>query len=196
MSILPQEHPSNVTVTPTAGAAINAANAATTWKAKVDVGAGVNEFTVSATQANVPQGQTAQSTTRTLQVPVGSIPGGDAAYQYDADGNMLTDGQRTYTWDAENRLVAVVIPSNGRVEFSYDAFNRRAYEAVKPDGVNATRQLTMMWEGLTVVGQLDGAKLGGSVRISTIDGTRELRRRGRWHEVSESNMLVCDNLSD
>ena len=28
-------------------------------------------------------------------------------YTYDADGNLLSDGRWTYTWDGENRLVGL-----------------------------------------------------------------------------------------
>ena len=50
---------------------------------------------------------------------------------YDADGNLTGDGRFTYTWDAENRLVAVeelVCPTNRslrRVEYAYDHQSRR-----------------------------------------------------------------------
>ena len=50
----------------------------------------------------------------------------------DLDGNLTQDGLWTYTWDAENRLTAVVangtVPDAGKrkVEFTYDHQGRRA----------------------------------------------------------------------
>ncbi len=48
---------------------------------------------------------------------------------YDRNGNMLSDGVKNYTWDAENQLIAVtpVNPSEGsqRVEYTYDWRMRR-----------------------------------------------------------------------
>ncbi len=48
---------------------------------------------------------------------------------YDKNGNLLNDGVRAYTWDAENQLVAVtpVNPTEGskRVEYTYDWRMRR-----------------------------------------------------------------------
>ncbi|KAA0689409.1 hypothetical protein DTW90_31365 [Neorhizobium sp. P12A] len=32
-------------------------------------------------------------------------------YSCDVNGNLLSDGQRNYSWDAENRLVAISYPS-------------------------------------------------------------------------------------
>jgi YD repeat-containing protein len=41
---------------------------------------------------------------------------------YDADGNLLSDGQRNYAWDAENRLVGISYPGQpGKATaFAYD----------------------------------------------------------------------------
>ncbi len=58
-------------------------------------------------------------------------------YTYDQDGNLLTDGRFTYTWDAENRLIGIGsnsgnIPEASRVKlaFSYDYMSRRVSKAV------------------------------------------------------------------
>jgi hypothetical protein len=42
------------------------------------------------------------------------------AVRYDADGNTLTDGSNTYTWDARNQLSSLTgAPSDS---FTYDGF--------------------------------------------------------------------------
>ncbi|GAB4240677.1 MAG: hypothetical protein Kow00109_15880 [Acidobacteriota bacterium] len=46
-------------------------------------------------------------------------------WSYDAAGNVLSDGQHSYTWDAENRLAAV----DGTVTYAYDGRGRRVKEA-------------------------------------------------------------------
>ena len=59
--------------------------------------------------------------------------------QYDDDGNLIQDAGWTYTWDAENRLIAaemrdVSVPASvdlRRVEFSYDAKGRRFERRLK-----------------------------------------------------------------
>jgi RHS repeat-associated protein len=52
---------------------------------------------------------------------------GNSSFTYDADGNLLSDGMRTYQWDAENRLLSV--GSNNQVgkqtSFSYNGIGRR-----------------------------------------------------------------------
>jgi len=57
------------------------------------------------------------------------------SFTYDADGNLIEDGQFEYTWDAENRLIAVAPvsqPVNGdkKLEFVYDYMNRRVRKEV------------------------------------------------------------------
>ncbi len=54
---------------------------------------------------------------------------GAAAYIYDADGNLTDDGTATYAYDAENRLTQVVTGAT-TVQFTYDAFGRRASKSV------------------------------------------------------------------
>jgi RHS repeat-associated protein len=63
------------------------------------------------------------------------------SFTYDLDGNLTSDGQWTYGWDAENRLVSMqtvgaclqAIPNfpAQRLEFAYDAAGRRIRKIVK-----------------------------------------------------------------
>ena len=54
-----------------------------------------------------------------------AVDGGTRAY--DPAGNLLSDGQRTYAWDAENRLIEVRDQATGALvaSFTYDGFGRR-----------------------------------------------------------------------
>jgi RHS repeat-associated protein len=57
-------------------------------------------------------------------------------YTYDADGNMLSDGRWTNTWDAENRLLPMTslssAPSGSQLQlaFTYDYMGRRIQKLV------------------------------------------------------------------
>jgi len=57
-------------------------------------------------------------------------------YTYDADGNMLSDGRWTNTWDAENRLLSMTslssAPSGSQLQlaFTYDYMGRRIQKLV------------------------------------------------------------------
>ncbi|HEY1525710.1 MAG TPA: RHS repeat-associated core domain-containing protein [Candidatus Angelobacter sp.] len=54
---------------------------------------------------------------------------GPASYTYDDNGNVLTKtdstGTTSYTWDFENRLASVRLPSGSATIFKYDPFGRR-----------------------------------------------------------------------
>ena len=50
---------------------------------------------------------------------------------YDADGNMLTNGVWSYTWNGENRLIKAENAASGmKLEFDYDYMGRRIYKKV------------------------------------------------------------------
>ncbi len=59
----------------------------------------------------------------------------------DERGRVVDDGERTYEWDALDRLVAVEV-GEVRVEYTYDVDGNRVAEAVRgPDGDVETRRL-------------------------------------------------------
>jgi YD repeat-containing protein len=86
----------------------------TEWRKKEIAAAGQNTFSLKATE-DAPPGFVPQVLNKTITVNIQPEP--QISYQYDADGNMLTDGITSYEWDTENRLVAVTSSPMGRVEF-------------------------------------------------------------------------------
>jgi RHS repeat-associated protein len=60
-----------------------------------------------------------------------TTPGGGVSPTYDANGNLLNDGNRGYSWDARNRLTAVP----GAASFSYDGLDRRQSSTVNGNAV-------------------------------------------------------------
>jgi RHS repeat-associated protein len=88
----------------------------------------------------------------------------DTAFTYDGNGNMTSDGTRTFEWDAENRLVAVTILATGhRSEFGYDGFGRRV-EITEKDNAQVTQDTKYVWEG------------AGIVESRSADGSTSLQR--------------------
>ncbi|KAA3445852.1 peptidase C39 [Mesorhizobium sp. SARCC-RB16n] len=68
------------------------------------------------------------------------------ALSYDANGNLLSDGQRNYSWDAENRLVGISYPGrpDNFTAFAYDGLNRRTRITT---GGGATVATSYIWCG-------------------------------------------------
>lgn len=51
----------------------------------------------------------------------------------DANGDLTSDGTRTFEWDARNQLVAINVGTH-RSEFAYDGLQRRVRVADKENG--------------------------------------------------------------
>ena len=107
--------------------------------------------------------------------------------QYDDDGNLVQDACWTYTWDAENRLIAAEMRDVGlpasvdlrRVEFSYDAHGRRFERHVKvkstPTGSTVrgttwqeTSHVRFWYDGWNLVAETDNS---GTVQHQYVWGT-------------------------
>jgi RHS repeat-associated protein len=88
---------------------------------------------------------------------VASVNG--TAYSYDASGNVTGDGARTFTYDAEKRIVSV--GGSSSESYSYDASNHRLK---KTSGTVVTH---CVWEGDQVIAEYER---GGAATQTT--GTR------------------------
>jgi uncharacterized protein RhaS with RHS repeats len=82
-----------------------------------------------------------------------------ALLTYDDNGNLLSEGSRSYSWDARNRLTALggLQPAS----FQYDAFGRRISKA-GPSGTT-----DYLYDGAEAVQELAG---GGQWRICSMGG--------------------------
>ena len=71
------------------------------------------------------------------------------ALTFDANGNLTSDGQRNYTWDAENRLLGITYPgaSGKATAFTYDGLGRRVSIASTPAGGGSATTTSYLWCG-------------------------------------------------
>jgi len=111
----------------------------------------------------------------------------DDAFTYDEDGNLLSDGRFTYTWNAENRLIEVqsrtgILPVI-HAEYKYDFQGRRVSMTVNGvetifvwDGWNILHETSnsatnnYVW-GLDLSGTLQGAGGVGGLVAATLSGS-------------------------
>jgi len=96
----------------------------------------------------------------TATVTVKAFAGTDKTFTYDENGNMTGDGERSFEWDAENRLIAVVITTTGhRSEFGYDGLGRRVMIRELDPDANKTLQVTSdkkyLWDGVEIAEERD-----------------------------------------
>jgi RHS repeat-associated protein len=78
-----------------------------------------------------------------------TVPAAGAAFEYDQNGNLKSDGQRTFTWDAANRLTGVS-GASGSVGWEYDAFDRRVRQTDTPTGEAAKTRILIL-QGTTII---------------------------------------------
>jgi RHS repeat-associated protein len=95
------------------------------------------------------------------------VPKTPEMFQHDPDGNLTQDGRWIYTWDAENRLVAVesrtgILPvavPRQRLEFAYDHMSRRVSKKVYTwDAVSdlwlLTSDVLFVYDGWNLIAEL------------------------------------------
>ncbi|MFI9388567.1 HYD1 signature containing ADP-ribosyltransferase family protein [Kutzneria sp. NPDC052558] len=89
---------------------------------------------------------------------------GGIRYEHDAHGRLIARHSRTlsgkprtwrYTWDSQDRLVAVTDPDQTAWHYSYDALGRRvSKQRLGADG-QVVEQTLFTWDGLTLAEQAD-----------------------------------------
>ncbi len=69
------------------------------------------------------------------------------ALSYDANGNLLSDGDTHYKWDAENRLIHIENKKEGQSSsFEYDALGRRS-KIIEADSKQSTAKYLLWCDG-------------------------------------------------
>jgi RHS repeat-associated protein len=154
------------------------------------------QFTTNAANFITAITETADANTQTAYPPPGQsgaaynaanqvtrLAGSGLTFAYDRAGNLLSDGVRTYTWDAENRLISVSLPNQPSlsVAFTYDGLGRRR-SATLAD----TAATTFVWCGERLcqaqqLGQVrgyyaEGAFLAGVPLYYGVDQIGSVRR--------------------
>jgi RHS repeat-associated protein len=116
---------------------------------------------------------TVTSTGSTNEISTLTPSGGlGRTYSYDADGEVLSDGVRKYTWDAENRLLTISEIASGHLTtFTYDGNGRRVGITETTGGSSTTTNY--LWCGSV----LCSAYAAGST-VASYPGFGEVRYTG------------------
>jgi RHS repeat-associated protein len=152
-----------------------------TFEALLETSPGVQDVVVQA------QDKAGNSKTETWRVDNGSVA--NVQPSYDSDGNLLTDGTHTYTWDAANRMTSVAV-GQANWAFAYDGKNRRISET--KDG-NALRQ--WVWSGTAIreERQVNGEKhrfWAGGIEILNTSGQQTGKRFVLSDHLGSARLVV------
>jgi YD repeat-containing protein len=109
------------------------------FEGEVPVGIGTTSVPVIATDG------TGNARTYTYDV---SVSGSTKTLTYDANGNLLSDGTRTYEWDALNQLTSINEGAH-RSEFTYDSHRQRVRIVEKSSGA-IVEDRRFVWYGASI----------------------------------------------
>lgn len=111
---------------------------------------GTNTLSVAATDFRTPP----NTTTKAYNVVTSAT--GTSTLSYDLNGNLTSDGYRTFEWDAKNQLIAInYTGTTKRTEFVYDGLGRRVKIAEKDNGA-LTGLKVYVWVGDAIAEEQDG----------------------------------------
>jgi len=98
------------------------------------------------------------------------VPGTPETFIHDAEGNLTQDGHWAYTWDANNRLIAMESHEPAytagapreKLEFAYDSQGRRFSKKVYQWNLDAWELSDcrlFIYDGWNLIAELDGGNL-------------------------------------
>jgi RHS repeat-associated protein len=137
-----------------AGQAAQTSQVGTRFEKVVVLPAGTNTVTVAAFD---PSGNTNSKNYRVVVVG-----GSGQSFTYDANGNMTSDGVRTYAWDAENRLIKIA-EGTKTTDIEYDGFHHWT-RILEKNGATTVSDRRFIWYGNTLVEQRNGTSTTAAQR--------------------------------
>ncbi len=88
---------------------------------------------------------------------------GHTPHLFDANGNLLSNGIRKFTYDSQDRLIAID-EKNTRIEYEYDPLHRRLSKKVFIQG-KQTKYDRYLWDGDNEIGVIDQNGIIQELRI-------------------------------
>ena len=67
----------------------------------------------------------------------------------------MSDGEKSYSWDAENRLIKITYSDSTSTEFTYDGLSRRVKIVEMDSGGTEPSVKNHLWDGLTIAEERD-----------------------------------------
>lgn len=118
---------------------------------------------VAQTGTHAPQSLPAASTNNTFDDNNRQTKANNVALSYDSNGNLISDGSRTYVWDDRDRLIQIKSGSTVIASFGYDALGRRI---AKTEG-GAT--INYLYDGMDAVQETQGTTVNPILTGAGID---------------------------
>ena len=156
-------------------------NPGTNWLGAATVTAGSNSIPIVASD-----GTSSNRTNLVVYMP-SSNP---QVFKYDLNGNLTSDGQRTYQWNAENRLTNIQTSAEAvaagiekrESSFTYDGLGRRAqkidYSGWTGSAYSTTNITRFVWDGWLLLAELDAEDEITTYNVHGLDLSQSLQGAG------------------
>ena len=113
---------------------------------------GAVAMAAAGTYTATAQGAAGNTATDTITDNLGS----PVTFGYDDNGNLTSDGQRTFHYDDADQLIQVDVAGQGRVEYVYDALGRRRVRKDYNGSGQLLSQTRYIYDGMRVIQERDG----------------------------------------
>ena len=104
-----------------------------------------------------------------------------AVPNYDADGNMLTDGVRSYAWDSRSRLTKITWGggSGKTTEYRYNALGQRS-EQIEKIGTAETGHFYYLYEGIHLLCRYTAGTATGNIDRQYLSQGEQRKSGSAW----------------
>lgn len=143
------------------------------FEADLDLANGVNQIHLQAKDGAANQSNYVHSLT--LVAAPSLTP------TYDADGNMTSDGVRTYTWDSQSRLTKIAwgAGSNKTTDYKYNALGQRS-ERIDKTGSTVDGQSYYLYEGKDLLCRYTGGTAAANLDRRYLSQGEQRKISGVW----------------
>ena len=120
------------------------------FEADLDLATGPNQIDIRATDGS------ANTSNYSYSLDLAAAPA--ASPTFDLDGNMTSDGTRSYEWDLQNRLIKITwgAGSNKTTEYRYNPLGQRS-QRIEKTGTTTTSHHYYLYDGIRLLCRYSGS---------------------------------------
>jgi RHS repeat-associated protein len=157
---------------------------ATTWKnarmlagqrfeADIDLATGPNQINIQAKDGSN------NTSNYTYALDLAAAPA--ATPTHDADGNLLSDGVRSYAWDLQNRLIKITwgAGTNKTTEFRYNPLGQRS-QRIEKTGTTTTAHHYYLYDGIRLLSRYTGGTAASNIDRRYFNEGEQRKNGAAW----------------
>jgi RHS repeat-associated protein len=120
---------------------------------------------------------------------------------YDDDGDMLTNGDWTYTWNAENRLI-IAEKSDAKLEFTYDFIGKRVEKKIysgSTENWTLNKHLRFVYDNYEQIEELDALNSNAILKKRIWSSGKiiyDIHGATRFYAIGDANKNITEYLDN